>query len=65
VTPDQQQFHYTIRVEVDHALWPGGGVFCTRLVAPSIFPHDLFYLTDHEGRVSELRPYRFGGQDDE
>lgn len=48
-----------VRVDVRYALWPGDGVFCTK-VSGSPFREPLFQLTHREGRVSELRPYRLG-----
>lgn len=46
-------------VHVTHALWPGDGVFCTKISSVA-FQQDLFQLVDRDGRVSELRPYRIG-----
>lgn len=48
-----------LEVEVTYALWPGDGVFCMK-ISSSAFHSDLFQLVDHDGRVSELRPYRIG-----
>jgi hypothetical protein len=48
-----------VRVDVAYALWPGDGVFCTR-ISGEVFKQPLFQLHDREGRVHELRPYRLG-----
>lgn len=34
---------FTIRVDVCYALWPGDGVFCTRISGP-VFAQPLFQL---------------------
>jgi hypothetical protein len=56
---DQQHADFTIKADVSYALWPGDGNFCARLSAAP-FVADLFWIVDRGGRVSELRPYRFG-----
>lgn len=48
-----------VRVDVRYALWPGDGVFCTR-ISSAVFKVDLFQLVDRDGKLSELRPYRVG-----
>lgn len=50
---------FEIQAHVSHAIWPGAGVVCTRVVARE-WRDDLVYLTDRNDRVSELRPYRIG-----
>jgi hypothetical protein len=44
---------------VSYALWPGDGVFCTRVAGP-VFAEPLYQLVDSEGRMHELRPHRVG-----
>lgn len=54
-----EQHIFTVRVDVRYALWPGDGVFCTRVAGP-VFAEPLYQLVDSEGRMHELRPYRVG-----
>lgn len=54
-----EQGHFTVSVKIDHALWPGDGVFCTR-ISSAVFKEDLLQLVDRDGKLSEIRPYRIG-----
>lgn len=50
---------HLIRVDVRYALWPGDGVFCTRVSGP-IFEQPFFQLVDQDGRTHELQPLELG-----
>lgn len=56
--PDQP-YHFTIQAQRAQALWPGDGVICVKVSAPTWFP-DIVYLVDRDDRVSVLEPYRLG-----